>query len=100
MQLGTLRCLSVLRKALCACRKVRTAVPLRLVALGLCLAGASGAMADKALAASYGAYTLEESKAWNAKPAPAHPRDFSGVWWATRYTRDFRQLDGTLPPMT
>jgi hypothetical protein len=42
----------------------------------------------------------EDSKTWNENPGPKDPRDFSGVWWATRYIRDYRQLDGTMPPLT
>jgi len=42
----------------------------------------------------------EDSKTWNANPGPKDPKDFSGVWWATRYIRDYRQLDGSFPPFT
>lgn len=42
----------------------------------------------------------EDSKTWNETPGPKDPHDFSGVWWATRYIRDYRQLDGTMPPLT
>jgi hypothetical protein len=41
-----------------------------------------------------------QSDKWNAVPAPADPRDFSGVWWTRGHDRAYRQLDKSLPPMT
>lgn len=41
-----------------------------------------------------------QSDKWNEVPAPADPRDFSGVWWTRGHDRTYRQLDKSLPPMT
>lgn len=41
-----------------------------------------------------------QSDLWNKVPAPADPRDFSGVWWTRGHVPAFRQLDNSLPPMT
>jgi hypothetical protein len=37
---------------------------------------------------------------WSKTPPPSDPRDFSGVWWVTRFQRELRLLDGSHPPMT
>jgi hypothetical protein len=42
----------------------------------------------------------EDSRVWNAIPAPSDPRDFTGVWWTRGYDATYRQLDQSLPPMT
>jgi hypothetical protein len=39
----------------------------------------------------------EDAALWNKNPAPADPRDFSGVWWTRGYDRTFRPV--TSPPM-
>ena len=44
---------------------------------------------------------LAQAKVWNARPAPTDPRDFTGgAWWTRGYDFKYRQLDGSLPPMT
>jgi hypothetical protein len=66
--------------------------------LGLCapaMRGDAAGQADDENAAGG-----EDERPWNVKPAPSDPRDFSGVWMARSYLRSFRQLDGSLPPMT
>jgi hypothetical protein len=71
-------------------------------AAGAALMGSPCALAAPSQAQADAAerQAAEDSRLWNADPAPSDPRDFSGVWWATPYIRDFRRLDGSMPPMT
>jgi hypothetical protein len=34
----------------------------------------------------------DQSREWNANPAPSDPRDFQGVWWTRGYDRTFRPM--------
>ena len=34
----------------------------------------------------------DQSREWNANPAPSDPRDFQGVWWTRGYDRTFRPI--------
>ena len=41
----------------------------------------------------------EDAARWNKNPAPADPRDFSGVWWTRGYDRTFRPVtERPMPP--
>jgi hypothetical protein len=74
-------------------------LPLVLLVCGAAAAQTPAAIPSERLAAQE-RQAAEDAKLWNANPAPQSARDFSGVWWATRYIRDFRRLDGSMPPMT